>query len=64
MQPHQERVIAERSELAEKTEKLWQFISSNKIFFTLPNDEQLRLGRQHTHMKAYLEVLDERIAAF
>ncbi len=64
MQPHQERVVVERAELSEKTEKLWQFISGNQIFFTLPSDEQSRLGRQHTHMKAYLAVLDERIAAF
>jgi hypothetical protein len=63
MPPHQERVIVERQELAEKTEKLRVFLDG-KIFATLDPAEQGRLARQHVCMKVYLEILDERIAAF
>lgn len=63
MAPHQERVIAERDELSEKLDKLRTFLTS-MIFTSLPRDEQRRLTRQTLIMSDYLDVLDERIAAF
>ena len=63
MQPHQERVVTERSELAEKLDKLNSFTRS-KIFDALDTREQNRLIRQAVVMGQYVEVLDERIAAF
>lgn len=63
MQPHQERVIAEKKELDERGNKLDQFILSEK-FGTLPAAEQERMKRQLEIMGKYSEVLGERIAAF
>jgi hypothetical protein len=63
MQAHQERVVAERSELADKTEKLYTFLRSG-VFVGLAGDEQERLVRQYGLMKSYVTVLDERIAKF
>lgn len=63
MAPHQERVVAEKSELDEKIAKLVPFIDGN-IYKTLPEEEQARLRKQVTIMADYSEVLGERIAAF
>jgi hypothetical protein len=63
MQPHQERVVTERAELADKTEKLGTFLFGN-IFNSLVPEERTRLLKQYAFMKAYLEILTERIAAF
>lgn len=63
MQPHQERVIAEKKELDERGDKLEQFILSDK-FNSLPKAEQERMHWQLDVMGQYSEVLGERIAAF
>ncbi len=63
MQPHQERVVTEKSELDEKREKLTAFIGG-EIFQSLDNAEQARLARQAEIMTQYSGVLGERIAAF
>ena len=63
MKPHQERVVTEQKELAEKLEKLTAFTFTD-TFSALPKDEQERLNRQHAIMEQYSNVLDERIAAF
>jgi hypothetical protein len=63
MKPHQERVIREREELAEKTEKLRAFIRG-QVFPTLRVKEQAWLNAQHGFMSLYLAILDERIADF
>lgn len=63
MQAHQERVVAEKTELDEKLAKLNIFIGG-KVFATLPDGEQIRLARQANVMKDYSDVLSERIAAF
>lgn len=64
MQPHQQRVVDEKTELDIKLEKLEQFILSNSLFQKLSTDEQIRMCRQQNAMKSYSEVLGERIAAF
>ena len=63
MQEFQQRVIDEKNELSERTDRLDAFISS-KTFDTLPPDEQLRLRRQLSVMCAYREILRQRIEAF
>lgn len=63
MQPHQERVVAEKSELDEKIVKLTSFIGGS-IYRTLPEQEQSRLNRQLEAMRLYSNVLTERIDAF
>jgi len=63
MQPHQERVIAEKKELDDKREKLGAFIEGT-IYSGLPEAERNRLTQQAIAMKAYSTILGERIAAF
>lgn len=63
MPPHQQRVIDERAELAEKSAKLAAFIGT-PIYCGLPSDEQARLAHQFGIMESYCDVLAERIAAF
>ena len=62
--PHQQRVLDERADLKAKHAKLSVFIHDNPVFLTLPEAEQQRLQRQEIAMGQYLEILDERIAAF
>ena len=63
LKPHQERVVTEQKELAEKLEKLTAFTFTD-TFAALPTPEQERLNRQHGIMTQYVNVLGERIAAF
>lgn len=62
-EPHEQRVLDERAELAAKLERLNDFIGFQR-FLELDKDEQSRLRRQASAMTKYLEILDERIAAF
>ena len=63
MQPHQERVIAEKAELDAKIDKLTAFLKGD-VFSTLSEGEQDRMKRQHAHMEAYSGILSERIVNF
>lgn len=63
MQPHQQRVIDEKTALDTKLESLRGFFT-NAIFITLPSEEKERLCRQENAMADYSEILGERIAAF
>lgn len=63
LQPHQQRVVAEKAELDEKLAKMDAF-GRTPLFASLPADEQGRLNRQHSLMEQYSAVLGERIAAF
>ena len=63
LQPHQERVVAEKTELSDKLSKLLAFFQS-PIFSTLSEAEQSRLRNQARFMDGYSAVLAERIAAF
>jgi hypothetical protein len=64
MQPHEERVVTEQKELAEKLVKLREFIASNPIFQKLALNEQARLKTQEFHMSMYWRVLGDRISEF
>jgi len=61
LQPHQERVVAERAELAQCIAALSQFTLGGK-FAGLPEAEQRLLTRQESAMTVYLFLLDERLA--
>lgn len=63
MEAYQERVIAERDELAEKINNLSKFIDS-QLFTSVDPNEQHRLMRQLYVMGQYLTVLNERIERF
>lgn len=63
MQPHQQRVVDERDDLADKLTKLNSFIGKD-MFNSLPAEERIRLARQATVMKDYLDILNDRINAF
>lgn len=63
IQPHQQRVIDERIELADKLGKLYAFFQS-PIFATLSEAERSRLRSQARFMDGYLAVLAERIEAW
>lgn len=63
MQLHQHRVVTERDELADKLTKLNDFIGGT-TYDGLDVNERNRLCRQAAIMKDYLDVLNERIAAF
>jgi hypothetical protein len=63
MQPHQERVVADKAELSDKLDKLETF-EGGAIYNSLPPAEQSRLTRQLLIMKLYEQVLAERISAF
>jgi len=67
LQPHQQRVVAERDELYTRWSKLSDFIGVNEpgfIFANLDVAEQTRLKCQLSFMGGYLDMLDARIAAF
>lgn len=78
IQPHQQRVIDERAELAEqhtalddKRVKLEAFIQSSDVYKELEADEQNDLTEQYHAMTAkhfatvaYLAALDRRISKF
>lgn len=61
--PHQQRVVTERDELADKITKLTAFLVT-PTFARLADDEQNRLNIQLDAMRLYCVVLNERIAAF
>jgi hypothetical protein len=63
-QPHQQRVVDEKSELDKKAMALSQFIGMSGIFATLDPAEQERLKEQNDVMWQYSEILAARIAAF
>jgi hypothetical protein len=63
MRPHQERVVADKSELDENHSRLGAFMRTS-TFASLPTDEQLRLSRQFIIMDEYSGILAERIEAF
>ncbi|CDH04925.1 hypothetical protein KKJ25_12250 [Xenorhabdus bovienii] len=63
MQPHQQRVIDELTELNEKIEKLSDFIGG-AIYNGLDETDRVLLAMQLSVMKAYSEILHKRINRF
>lgn len=60
---HQQRVLAERLDLAYKVDRLTAFFPS-QVFVDLPDEDRRLLELQYGHMHDYLRVLDQRIARF
>lgn len=63
LQPHQQRVVAEKAELDDRLDKLGIFIGSD-LFNKLPESEKELLYRQHVAMQGYSEILETRIHGF
>ena len=63
MQPHQERVVAEKADLDYKRARLTSFIEGN-TYRALDESEQSRLNKQLEVMRLYSNILGERITAF
>ena len=61
--PWQRRVVAEHAELSKKINALDAFKMTKNITL-IPYNEGERLYRQAYAMRAYLDILTERIAAF
>lgn len=60
LKPHQQRVVAERDELAERLGKLNTFIGS-PAFNAVEGEERRLLLAQAVHMTSYFVTLIERI---
>jgi hypothetical protein len=63
IQPYQQRVLDEQSELGGRLERLGRFMWTPE-FDQLARDEQMRLARQQQAMKLYYDCLQDRINAF
>lgn len=63
IQPHQQRVIDEKTELDDKRTKLLSFLNTD-LFYSLDQAEKDRLRTQHGIMGLYSELLGQRITAF
>ena len=63
LQPHQQRVVAEKAAHDENLTKLLSF-HGTATFAGLDEAEQNRLVRQSAAMDDYSKILGERIAAF
>jgi len=63
MEPHQQRVVEEKTELDDKRSKLLSFFNTD-LFRGLDQAEKDRLRTQHGIMGIYSDILNQRIAAF
>jgi hypothetical protein len=63
LEPYQQRVVGERSQLNEKVQQLDAFIWGH-LFNSLPSEEKARLIQQLGFMKAYRQILDDRIVVW
>lgn len=64
IQPHQQRVVDEAAELAQRLNLLNAFVEAGPVFPTLTLAEQDRMRHQAMAMSLYLRILRERIGAF
>lgn len=64
MQPHQQRVVDEKTDLDNKIVALQKFIKDSPLFDTLDTSEQWRLTTQSHIMTQYSAILCARIDNF
>lgn len=62
--PHQQRVLDEHRDLAEKLQKLVEFVKLSAKFDELDPIDQKLLEDQYEPMYDYLSILERRIARF
>lgn len=63
LQPHQIRVVDEKTELDAKISALGKFFDTD-TYRKLDLQQMLLLKLQHSHMEAYSKILGARIASF
>ncbi len=63
LQPYQQQVIDEKTNLDNKRSRLAEF-KNTEIYEQLPKEEKDRLEHQAFHMLAYSDILTARIEAF
>lgn len=63
LQPHQQRVVLEKTDLEEKISKLAAFLPT-PLYASLDPAERIRLTAQIYVMRQYSDILTERIKAF
>lgn len=63
LSPHQQRVVAELEQLADRTKKLEDFLHTD-LYASLPEDERQLLKMQADAMVLYLGILNTRRAKF
>ena len=63
MQPHQQRVVDEKTELDAKRQKLESFLGGS-VYQSLGDEERILLVEQSEVMKCYSDILGRRIALF
>lgn len=63
LEPHEQRVVEEEQQLADRHQKLSAFIGSPSFFKIDPADSEL-LVQQEVAMGQYLAILRRRIARF
>jgi hypothetical protein len=56
-----ERLKVEKTDLAEKTEKLISFIDNEELFSKIDPMQQTLLKQQVGYMQGYLSVLEQRL---
>lgn len=61
IQPHVQRVLDERDELARKCDALLAFLGG-EIFLSLPKDKRDLLNEQYAIMREYLDILGKRLS--
>jgi hypothetical protein len=62
LQPHQQRLLAEKQELDARLGRLLTFFKG-PVFVRLPEIEKLRLRHQARFMEGYAAILEERVEA-
>lgn len=61
IQPHVQRVLDERDDLARKCDALLVFLGG-EIFLSLPRDKRDLLNEQYAVMRDYLDILGKRLS--
>lgn len=64
MQPHQQRVVDEKTDLDIKLSALNSFMNGDKFHVLCDEPERIRLIEQSNAMTKYSKILGERIACF
>ncbi len=64
LQPHQQRVVDEATDLSDKLTRLIAFIDSGAVYQAMESTQQTLLRGQAGAMRAYLEILNLRIGSF